>query len=139
MQTIVFFDGVCNLCNRSVKFLIKNDKKKVLKFASLQSDFAKNSLPKALFNNGALDSILVYNQGEYYTKSSAVLKLCRILGGFFNGFRLGYLLPRFIRDGIYRLIAHNRYRWFGKTAHCSVPTTDVKDRFLDLYADNVNW
>jgi len=131
MQQIVFFDGVCNLCNRSVNFLIKNDKKGVLKFASLQSEFAKKTLPKTLLNNEDLDSILFYTEGKYYEKSNAVLKLCRTLGVFFYVFQLGYLLPPFLRNGLYMLIAKNRYRWFGTTAQCRVPTTDLKERFLD--------
>ena len=131
MQTIVFFDGVCNLCNRSVNFLIRHDKKGILKFASLQSAFAKNTLPKSLLDSEALDSIVVYTEGKYYKKSSAVLKLCKTLGGFFYVFQLGYLLPPFLRNGVYTLIANNRYRWFGTTAQCSMPKADVKDRFLD--------
>ena len=131
MQQIVFFDGVCTLCNRSVNFLIKHDKKGVLKFASLQSHFAKNTLPKSLLNNEDLYSILFYTEGKYYEKSSAILKLCKTLGGFFYIFQLGYLLPPFLRNGIYTFIANNRYRWFGTTAHCSVPTTNLKDRFLE--------
>ena len=131
MQTIVFFDGVCNLCNRSVNFLIRHDKKGILKFASLQSAFSENTLPKSLLNGEALDSIIVYIEGKYYKKSSAVLKLCKTLGGFFYVFQLGYLLPPFLRNGVYTLIANNRYRWFGTTAQCSVPKADVKDRFLD--------
>ena len=131
MQQIVFFDGVCNLCNRSVNFLIKHDKKGVLKFASLQSAFAKNFLPKSLLDSEALDSILFYTDGKYYEKSNAILKLCKTLGSFFYVFQLGYLLPPFLRNGVYTLIANNRYRWFGTTAHCSVPATDLKDRFLD--------
>jgi len=131
MQQIVFFDGVCTLCNRSVNFLIKHDKKGVLKFASLQSTFAKNTLPKSLLDSEALDSILFYTEGKYSEKSNAILKLCKTLGGFFYVFQLGYLLPPFLRNGVYTLIANNRYRWFGTTAHCSVPATDLKDRFLD--------
>jgi len=131
MQQIVFFDGVCNLCNRSVNFLIKNDKKGVLKFASLQSEFAKKTLPKTLLNNKDLDSILFYTEGKYYEKSNAILKLCKTLGGFFYVFQLGYLLPPFLRNGVYTLIANNRYRWFGTTAQCRVPITDLKERFLE--------
>jgi predicted DCC family thiol-disulfide oxidoreductase YuxK len=131
MQTIVFFDGVCNLCNRSVNFLIRHDKKGILQFASLQSAFAKNTLPKSLLNGEALDSIVVYTEGKYYKKSSAVLKLCKTLKGFFYVFQLGYLLPPFVRNEVYTLIANNRYRWFGTTAQCSMPSADVKDRFLD--------
>jgi len=131
MQKIVFFDGVCNLCNRSVNFLIKQDKKGVLKFASLQSDFAKSFLPQDIINSVNLDSIIFSDGVSFYTKSSAVLAICKSLGGGFHFFRIGYLLPIFIRDGLYRLIANNRYKWFGKTEQCGVPTEALKDRFLD--------
>ena len=131
MQTSVFFDGVCNLCNRGVNFLIKHDKKGVLKFASLQSEYAQNTIPKELLNRENLDTIVVYTNGKLYNRSNAVLKLCKILGGGFYVFLIGYLIPRFIRDGLYRFIANNRYRWFGKTAQCRIPTVDLKDRFLD--------
>jgi len=131
MQTSVFFDGVCNLCNRGVNFLIKHDKKGVLKFASLQSEYAQNTIPKELLNRENLDTIVVYTNGKLYNRSNAVLKLCKILGGGFYVFLIGYLIPRFIRDGLYRFIANNRYHWFGKTEQCRVPTPKLKDRFLD--------
>jgi predicted DCC family thiol-disulfide oxidoreductase YuxK len=131
MQTSVFFDGVCNLCNRSVNFLISKDKKEVLKFAFLQSDYAQNIIPKALLNRENLDTIIVYSDGQFYDRSNAVLKLCKILGGGFYVFLIGYLIPRFIRDGLYRFIANNRYRWFGKQSQCRVPSPELKDRFLE--------
>jgi len=131
MQTSVFFDGVCTLCNRSVNFLISKDKKEVLKFASLQSEYAQNTIPKELLNRENLDTIIVYSDGQFYDRSNAVLKLCKILGGGFYVFLIGYLIPRFIRDGLYRFIANNRYRWFGKKLQCRIPTVDLKDRFLD--------
>ena len=131
MQTSVFFDGLCNLCNRGVNFLISKDKKGVLKFASLQSEYAQNVVPKALLNRENLDTIIVYTDGKFYDRSKAVLKLCKILGGGFYVFLIGYLIPRFIRDGLYRFIANNRYHWFGKTAQCRIPTVDLKERFLD--------
>ena len=131
MQTSVFFDGVCNLCNRGVNFLISKDKKEVLKFASLQSEYAQNTIPKELLNRENLDTIIVYSDGQFYDRSNAVLKLCNVLGGGFYVFLIGYLTPRFIRDGLYRFIANNRYHWFGKTEQCRVPTPKLKDRFLD--------
>ena len=131
MQTSVFFDGVCNLCNRSVNFLISKDKKEVLKFASLQSEYAQNTIPKELLNRENLDTIIVYSDGQFYDRSNAVLKLCKILGGGFYVFLIGYLIPRFIRDGLYRFIATNRYRWFGRQSQCRVPTPDLKERFLE--------
>ena len=131
MQKIVFFDGVCNLCNRSVNFLIKQDKKGVLKFASLQSDFAKSFLPEDLVNSADLDSIVFSDGKKFYTKSSAVLEICKSLGGGFHFFRIGYLLPPFLRNALYTLIANNRYKWFGKKNQCMIPTADLKERFLN--------
>jgi predicted DCC family thiol-disulfide oxidoreductase YuxK len=131
MQTSVFFDGVCTLCNRGVNFLIKYDKKGVLKFASLQSEYAQNVVPKALLNRDNLDTIIVYTNGKFYNRSNAVLKLCKVLGGGFYVVLIGYLIPRFIRDGLYRFIANNRYRWFGRQSQCRVPTPDLKERFLE--------
>jgi predicted DCC family thiol-disulfide oxidoreductase YuxK len=131
MQTSVFFDGVCTLCNRSVNFLISKDKKEVLKFAFLQSDYAQNIIPKALLNRENLDTIIVYSDGQFYDRSNAVLKLCKILGGGFYVVLIGYLIPRFIRDGLYRFIANNRYRWFGKQSQCRVPSPELKYRFLE--------
>ena len=131
MQKIIFFDGVCNLCNRSVNFLVRHDKKGILKFASLQSTYAQKVIPKALLNHEKLDSIIVYTDGKFYDRSTAVLKLCKILGGLYTVFLIGYLLPRFIRDGLYGFVANHRYRWFGQTENCNVPTADLKERFLD--------
>ena len=131
MQTSVFFDGVCTLCNRGVNFLISKDKKEVLKFASLQSDYAQNIIPKELLNRENLDTIIVYTNGKFYNRSNAVLKLCKILGGGFCVFLIGYLIPRFIRDGLYRFIANNRYHWFGKQLQCRVPSPELKERFLE--------
>jgi predicted DCC family thiol-disulfide oxidoreductase YuxK len=131
MQTNVFFDGVCTLCNRGVNFLIKHDKKGGLKFASLQSEYAQNVIPKALLDRDNLDTIIVYTDGKFYERSKAVLKLCKVLGGGFYVVLMGYLIPRFIRDGLYRFIANNRYRWFGTQSQCRVPTPDLKERFLE--------
>ena len=131
MQTSVFFDGVCTLCNRGVNFLIKHDKKGGLKFASLQSEYAQNVIPKALLDRDNLDTIIVYTDGKFYERSKAVLKLCKVLGGGFYVVLIGYLIPRFIRDGLYRFIANNRYRWFGRQSQCRVPTPDLKERFLE--------
>ena len=131
MDNIIFFDGVCNLCNSSVNKLIKMDVKKVFKFTSLQSEFARSFVPTNLLNHKNFDTILVYKNGQFYDRSNAVLNICKTLGGVFNLFIIGYLVPRFIRDALYRLVANNRYKWFGKKDKCMVPTDDLKERFLD--------
>ena len=130
MQKIIFFDGVCNLCNRSVNFLISKDKKGVLKFAALQSDFTQKMIPKEILKREALGSMIFFDGKNFHVKSSAVLEICKTLGGGFHFFRMGYLLPRFIRDGLYRFIANNRYKWFGKKDQCRLPTEGLKERFL---------
>ena len=131
MDNIIFFDGVCNLCNESVKRVIKKDVKKEFKFASLQSEFAMSYVPHHLLNRKNLDTIILYRDGKFYDRSNAVLNICNTLGGVFNLFIIGYLVPRFIRDALYRLVANNRYKWFGKKDKCMVPTDDLKERFLD--------
>ena len=126
---VVFFDGVCNLCQYSVCYLLKHDKKKVLKFASLQGQYAKKILNSEHLKN--LESLLFYNKKTIYKKSDAVLELCKVLGGWHKLFLVGYSLPPFLRNGLYSFIAQNRYRWFGKQDHCMIPTKDIQDRFLD--------
>lgn len=126
---VVLFDGVCNLCQYSVRYLIKHDKKKVLKFTSLQGKYAKTVLsPKEL---QSLDSILLCDGKTIYKKSDAVLKLCRVLGGWHKLLLVGHILPEFIRDGLYNLIAKNRYRWFGQQDQCMIPTKEIQNRFLE--------
>lgn len=126
---VVFFDGVCNLCQGSVRYLIKHDKKNALKFASLQGPYAKSFLPTTELKS--LDSILFYDGKNLYKKSSAVLKLSKLLGGWHRLLLLGHLLPVFIRNGLYDLVAKNRYQWFGKQNQCMQPSADLKSRFLD--------
>ena len=126
---VVFFDGVCTLCQRSVRYLLKHDKNKRLKFASLQGQYAKKTLPPEDLKN--LKSIVFYDGKAFYKKSTALLKLCTSLGGGHKLLLVGYLLPKFLRDGLYSYIAKNRYRWFGQQEHCMVPTKDLKSRFLD--------
>jgi predicted DCC family thiol-disulfide oxidoreductase YuxK len=126
---VVFFDGVCNLCLGSVRYLIKHDKKNALKFASLQGPYAKSFLPTTELES--VDSILFYDGKNLYKKSSAVLKLSKLLGGWHRLLLLGHLLPVFIRNGLYDLVAKNRYQWFGRQDQCMQPSADLKSRFLD--------
>ena len=126
---VVFFDGVCTLCQRSVCHLLKHDKNKRLKFASLQGEYAKKILPPEDLNN--LESIVFYDGNALYKKSTALLKLCTILGGGHKLLLVGYLLPKFLRDGLYSFIVKNRYRWFGKQGHCMVQRKALKSRFLE--------
>ena len=126
---IVFFDGVCNLCQGSVRYLIKHDKKGVLKFASLQGNYAKDFVNETEIQS--MQSILFFDGKMLYKKSTAVLKLSRFLGGRHQVLLLGYILPRFVRDWLYNIVAKNRYRWFGKKDQCMLHFKGFENRFLD--------
>jgi predicted DCC family thiol-disulfide oxidoreductase YuxK len=125
-KTIIFFDGVCNLCNFTVNILIDLDKKNNLMYSSLQSEFAKQTL-KA---EQSLDSVLVLKNGQIYKKSSAVFEILSSLGGAYKIALLFKFLPRFILDWFYDIIAKNRYKLFGKTESCRIPTSELKAKFL---------
>lgn len=128
---IVLFDGVCNYCNRWVNFAIKRDKKKKLRFTPLQGKTANQLLPKFGINPTSLTSVIVIDKGKVYTQSSAVFRICKYLSG---GWKLLYgfmIVPKFIRDFFYNIIARNRYKWYGKREECMVPTPEVRDRFLE--------
>lgn len=127
---ILFFDGVCNLCNASVQRVIKADKKEVFRFASLQSEAAQELLADTGLNPQELKSVILYHQDKFYTRSDAVLESARLLGGGWSLLYICKLIPPFIRDTIYDWVARHRYRWFGKQDACMLPTPDLKRRFL---------
>ena len=125
---IVFFDGVCNLCNGSVRFLIRIDRKKRLLFGPLQSHVAHKLLGDV---PGELHTIIYLRDGRQLEQSDAVLAILCDAGGIGTLAVLGYLIPRSWRNIIYRFIARHRYRLFGKRNSCMVPTKDIQSRFLD--------
>ncbi len=130
-NSIILFDGVCNLCNNSVQFIIKRDKKKRFLFTSLQSDAARDILLQFQLKNSEMDSIIFIENGKIYQKSDAILKIFKHLNGMW---KLSYgfvIIPKFIRDYVYKIIAKNRYRWFGKREVCMMPTKELQIRFLD--------
>lgn len=129
-KSIILFDGVCNLCNSSVNFIIKHDKKERYLFASLQSDAAKDILLQQDSKKINLDSIILIENNKIYKKSTAVLHIAAYLN---KGYPLLYMLiiiPQFIRDFVYNYIAKNRYKWFGKTDSCMVPNKKYENYFL---------
>lgn len=131
-EPILFFDGVCNLCNRFVQVVIRNDKKAIFRFASLQSRTGQQVQDLIKEREGRVpDSLVLWYKNEYYIKSDAVLKAAGTLGGFWLFLLPGYLLPRFVRNKIYDFVARNRYRWFGRKDECMIPTEELKSRFLD--------
>ncbi len=127
---VILFDGVCNLCNSSVLFIVKRDPKANFKFASLQSEFGKSHLEKYGLPVTELNSVLLIKEGKLFQKSNAALEIAKQLGGGWPVFYIFKLVPEFLRDGIYNWIARNRYRWFGKKDACMIPTPDLKSRFL---------
>lgn len=130
MQTVVFFDGLCNLCNGAVQFVIKHDTKNIFKFASLQSDYAQKELLPYKIDLTAPNSFVLIIEGEVYQQSTAALKVVKQLNGLWPLLYVGIFLPRFFRDWIYGFIAKNRYKWFGKKEICWTPTADLKHKFL---------
>lgn len=130
-ERVILFDGVCNLCNNAVQFVIKHDKAGKFKFAALQSDYAKQALANLPFDLSSLSSIVLIDRGEIYTKSTAALKIAKYLSSGLSLLHLFIIFPKFLRDGVYDIIAKNRYKWFGQQDSCMVPTPDLKSRFLN--------
>ena len=129
-KPLVLFDGVCNLCNGSVQFLIRHDPKGKLMFAALQSNKGQEILKHFGMKTDNLDSFVLVEDGQAYIKSTGVLRELKILGGFFSLFYGLIIVPTPIRDFFYNFVAKNRYRFFGKKEFCMIPTPELKARFL---------
>ena len=128
-KPILFFDGVCNLCNGVVDLLVRHDSQGKLMFASLQGKTAQEYLPEAQRSN--LESVVLYDQGQFYVRSAAVRRVLVHLGGPWKLLLGFYILPEFILDFIYKWIAYHRYDLFGKKETCRVPSAEERARFLD--------
>lgn len=128
---IVLFDGVCNLCESSVQFILKHDKKKLFRFASLQSDYSRDLLTRFHKDPSQLTSVVLVHNGEVYTKSTAVLKVLKILGFPWSVLSVFLVVPARLRNFIYDFVAARRYQWFGRKNECWLPTPELKERFLD--------
>jgi len=127
---IILFDGVCNLCNDSVTFIIKHDKKDTFKFTALQSAVGMIMVTEHNIDTSKTDSIILMDGDTFYTKSTAALMISKHLSG---GYPLLYgflIVPKFIRNLVYDFIARNRYKWFGKKENCMIPTPELKKKFL---------
>ena len=126
---ILFFDGYCSLCNGLVDWLIKRDRKGVIKFASLQGITAGQMVPQ---NKGKIDfdTVVYFREGRLYERSEAILRLLEDLGGGWKAVRIFFILPAFLRDSVYRFVASNRYRFFRKRDTCRMPTLEEKERML---------
>lgn len=131
-KKIILFDGVCNLCNSFVQFIIKYDKKDVFRFAALQSDTGKEIM-KCIDNDYQnTDSVVLYDlKATFYIKSDAALEIFKNLGGLFYFAKFLKIFPKSFRDFVYDFIAKNRYKWLGRTDRCMIPTLELKAKFLE--------
>jgi predicted DCC family thiol-disulfide oxidoreductase YuxK len=129
IKTIVLFDGVCNLCNGVVQFIISNDQAGVFQFASQQSEVGKQLLE--LHQMPAMDTVVLIEGEKVYTKSDAVLEIMKRLPAKWSWLGMFTVIPKFLRDAVYKLIARYRYNIFGKRESCWLPTPALRARFLD--------
>ncbi len=130
-SSIILFDGVCNLCNASVQFIIKHDPKAHFRFAALQSPIGQRLLEQHALRPQTMETMVLIEGTSAFTKSDAALRIAKRLSGIYPALAVLFIIPRPIRDWGYDLIANNRYKWFGNRASCMVPTDDILDRFLE--------
>ncbi|WP_199619164.1 thiol-disulfide oxidoreductase DCC family protein [Paenibacillus alkalitolerans] len=130
-QSIVLYDGVCNLCNGVVAFTLRRNRKASLKYAALQSDAGRAILRRCGLESIPTDTFIFVENGKPYVKSTAALRLAKHLDG---GWRFAYcfiIIPRFVRDSVYTFVAKNRYRWFGRREACLLMRPEYRERFLN--------
>ena len=130
-KLIVLFDGVCNLCNSIVQFIIRHDKKERFLFASLQSEKSKEILSNFNFTQSDIETIILLEENKLYFVSTAALKIVRHLNFLCSLLYIFIIIPKPLRNYVYRIIAKNRYKWFGKKDSCMVPSHELKNRFID--------
>jgi predicted DCC family thiol-disulfide oxidoreductase YuxK len=129
-KPLLLFDGVCNLCNSSVQFIIRHDPEQKFLFASLQSDKGQEILKELGLNSKEFDSLILIENGKAFMRSTGALRIARHFSGYWKFLYAFIIIPSFIRDFLYNFVAHNRYRFFGKKDHCMIPTPELKARFL---------
>ena len=129
-KPIILFDGICNLCNGAVQFVIRHDPKGKFLFASLQSETGQQLLKQYNLPAADFTSFTLVQDNAIYIKSTGALKVARQIKGAWSWLYIFIIVPKFIRDAVYTWIAQNRYRWFGKKAACMIPTPQLKARFL---------
>jgi len=130
-QPIILFDGVCNLCNSSVQHVIRHDPKEIFKFASLQGEAGKQLLKQYDLSVNDMNSFVLIQDNTAYTRSTAALFVAKRLTGISKLLYGFIIVPPFIRNAVYNMIAKNRYKWFGKKEACMIPTASLQSRFLN--------
>lgn len=130
-QPVLLFDGVCNLCNTTIQFIIPRDPEGLIRFAPLQSAPGKALLSGHGLDPGALDSVVLIEDGQVYRRSAAVIRVAELLGWPYRVATIGRLLPRTVLDRLYDIVAANRYDIFGRKDQCMLPSDDISDRFLE--------
>ena len=130
-HSIILFDGVCNLCNGAVQFVIKRDNKNRFLFASLQSEEGKQILENHNFPLNKRDSFLLVEDGKVYERSTAALRVLKNLSRLWSLLYGFIIVPKSIRDSVYNWIAKNRYQWFGRKDECMISTPELKTKFLN--------
>ncbi|WP_422080070.1 thiol-disulfide oxidoreductase DCC family protein [Ulvibacterium sp.] len=130
-KKVILFDGVCNLCNSSIQFIIKRDKKDVFRYAALQSEIGQELITERNIDTSKVDSIILIEPGvAFYTKSDAALNIGLSFGGIWTLLNVFNLIPSSLRNIVYDFVAKNRYRWFGRKDACMIPTPELKAKFL---------
>jgi len=128
---VLLIDGHCNMCHGLAKFVVGRDKRAVFRFASLQSELGRRLLKEGAMPEDALETFVMVDNGKYYTKSTAALRIGRKLGWPWSVAYPAIVVPRFVRDRVYRFVARRRYRWFGRSESCLLPTPEMRSRFLE--------
>jgi predicted DCC family thiol-disulfide oxidoreductase YuxK len=130
-RPVLFFDGVCNLCNFIVRFLLRVDRKKILRYSNLQSEFARSIETLKPFISVPFETVVFYNGSNKYLKSDAVIEIAKLLPVPWKFFGIIRFIPKRLRDKLYDFVAHNRYRLFGRKDLCMLPSENVKEFFID--------
>ena len=129
--SLILFDGYCNLCSGTVQFILKHDRKAKFRFASLQSEYGKSLLQKHQLPTDSFGTFVLVEEDIVFTKSTAALRIVKSLTGMWPLLYVAIIIPRFLRDAIYNLVARNRYKWFGRRDSCWLPKNEWKERFMD--------
>ena len=128
---VILFDGVCNLCNASVNWIIDRDKQNLFKFTSLQSAYGQNAVKHFGIANDYLNTVILAEDEKIYSRSTAVLRIMKHLGFPYNLTYCFIIVPEYIRDMVYKFVAKNRYKWFGKRDNCRIPEPGLKAKFIE--------